>query len=301
MNTGLTGDLLIWQGRGKTFDYRGHSIYYRDTQSDKPPLLLIHGFPTASWDWSKVWPMLEKQFRLLTLDMIGFGLSDKPTDYAYSVFDQADLYESFLAYTGINKVAILAHDYGDTVTQELLARVGDRKLAGQIGLELSLICLLNGGLFPETHRARPIQRLLNSPIGYWVSRLMSEKPFIRSMSAVFGDDTCPDHGELHSFWQGIAHNEGKKVFHKLIRYIRERKVHRQRWVGAIQRTSVPIRLIIGSTDPVSGQHMADRYRELVAEPDILMLANIGHYPQVEAPEQVVAGFYAFVQQTQADN
>ena len=54
--------------------------------------------------------------------MMGFGFTDKPKDYKYSLFDQADLYEHIIKTKGITRFHILAHDYGDTVAQELIAR-----------------------------------------------------------------------------------------------------------------------------------------------------------------------------------
>jgi pimeloyl-ACP methyl ester carboxylesterase len=82
--------------------------------------------------------------------------------------------------------------------------------------------------------------------------------------------------------------------HRLIRYMAERRAHRERWVGALQRAHVPLRLVCGAVDPVSGAHMAARYEELVPAPDVVLLPDVGHYPQVEAPEAVLAAYYGFV-------
>jgi len=81
--------------------------------------------------------------------------------------------------------------------------------------------------------------------------------------------------------------------HKLIRYMRERRERRARWVGALQAGVVPLKLIDGAADPISGAHMAARYRELVPAADVTLLEGVGHYPQVEAPQQVLAAFEAF--------
>lgn len=86
-----------------------------------------HGFPTASWDWHKLWPEFVKHYRVIALDMIGFGFSDKPINYHYSIGDQADLQQALLTSLGISSIHLLAHDYGDTVAQELLARFEDLK------------------------------------------------------------------------------------------------------------------------------------------------------------------------------
>jgi pimeloyl-ACP methyl ester carboxylesterase len=56
---------------------------------------------------------------------------------------------------------------------------------------------------------------------------------------------------------------------------------------------VPRRLICGAVDPVSGRHLAERYRELVPDPDVVLLDDVGHYPQLEAPDRVVDEYEAF--------
>jgi pimeloyl-ACP methyl ester carboxylesterase len=55
----------------------------------------------------------------------------------------------------------------------------------------------------------------------------------------------------------------------------------------------PLTLIDGAADPISGAHMAARYRELVPRADVTLLEGIGHYPQVEAPGAVVEAYSAF--------
>ena len=122
-----------WRKRGKSFFYKNHYIFYMDEGSGKA-LLCVHGFPTSSWDWHLVWPGLIEKFRVVAPDMIGFGFSDKPFDYSYSILDQATLHEELLQSLGIDQIDILAHDYGDTVTQELLARFEERKRDGKKGV-----------------------------------------------------------------------------------------------------------------------------------------------------------------------
>ena len=276
-------ELDAWQRDGRACTYRGHEVFYRDA-GDGPALLCIHGFPSASWDWHKLWPELTARFRVVAPDMLGFGLSAKPRDYAYSLRDQADLHEALLGALGIEAAHVLAHDYGDSVAQELLAR----QLERGDGLRLRSVCLLNGGLFPESHRARPSQKLLRSPLGPLFARLASESRFSANFAEVFGPRTQPSPAELQTVWRLNQVHDGMRVMPKLIRYIDERRQQRQRWVEALQRAVVPLRFVNGPEDPVSGRHMAERYRELVPHPDIVLLEGIGHYPQLEAPEAVLA-------------
>ncbi len=65
------------------------------------------------------------------------------------------------------------------------------------------------------------------------------------------------------------------------------------WVGTLQRTGVPLRLIAGALDPVSGRHMAERYQELVPAADVVILDEVGHYPQLEAAGAVLDAYLEF--------
>ncbi|GAA5050982.1 alpha/beta fold hydrolase [Nocardia callitridis] len=296
-------EFVSWRANGRRLTHRGHQIFWRDSDIPARPeankrgtgtLLCIHGFPTASWDWHAVWPGLCERFaRVLAPDMIGFGWSAKPRHYAYSIADQADIHETLLREQGITRYHILSHDYGDTVAQELLARDNRRRAEGEETLRVESVCLLNGGLFPEAHLARPIQRLLASPLGPLVGVIGTERTFRRSLSAVFGPDTRPTDAELHQFWLLWCGKHGKRNGDKLIHYLSERRRHRERWVGALRDTEVPIRLIDGLLDPVSGAHMVRRYRAVIADPDVVELPEVGHYPQVEAPSRTLDAILQF--------
>jgi pimeloyl-ACP methyl ester carboxylesterase len=284
-----------WHAAGRTFSFNGQDIYLRDSggTAGSSTLLLLHGFPTSSFDWHFVWAQLAGRFRLVTADMLGFGFSAKPREAKYSIFTQADLFEALASHIGVSDLHLLAHDYGDTVAQELIARVCDGRPGGKARPGIRSACLLNGGLFPETHRALRIQKLLASRLGPLVARLFNERGFRRSFARIFGPGTQPTDDELSEYWAVVSERDGHLLFPKLIGYIAERRQNRERWVGALQSGVVPLRLINGPEDPISGGHMVARYRELIDHPDVVELPGIGHYPQHEAPEAVVRAVFQF--------
>ncbi|WP_026940717.1 alpha/beta fold hydrolase [Hellea balneolensis] len=281
-----------WREKGDTLSIKGHKIFYVDTKDmHKDIILLIHGFPTSSWDWVKIWDALAAEYRLIAMDMLGFGYSDKPDPHKYSINEQADIIEDLIETLALDKFHVLAHDYGDTVAQELLARQNDGSGKGI----WQSICFLNGGLFPETHQALFIQKLLLSPLGPLINKLTTRKRFDVSVSKVFGANSQPSIDELDGFWKLINHNNGRHIFHNLISYMSDRIEHRERWVDALRNTKVPLALINGSVDPVSGAHMVRHYQNIVGAPDYLQeLASIGHYPQVEDPINVVKYYLEFL-------
>ena len=119
-----------WKNIGTTRRLLGHNIFTLDSGAppdapragEPPTLLLLHGYPTSSWDWEAIWPELCTRFRVVALDFLGFGFSEKPYPYDYQIREQADLVEALVADLGLTRFHVLAHDYGDTVAQELLAR-----------------------------------------------------------------------------------------------------------------------------------------------------------------------------------
>ena len=281
-----------WKAAGHYFTYKQHQIFVNESGSGEP-LLLIHGFPTASWDWYRMWPHLSQDYHVLAADFLGFGFSDKPRNYPYSILDQADLLEALVRKKRIDRVHIISHDYGDTVAQELLARFQERKQKGETGLEIRSLCLLNGGLFPEVHRPLLVQKILMSPFGFLVGRLFNRAKLGKNFKNIFGPNTQPTEAELDDFWTLVGGNGGRYVFHLLIRYMAERLQYRERWVGALQDAKISLCFINGVADPISGQHMVDRYRELIPNPQVVELKDIGHFPLIEAPEEVLQHFKDF--------
>ena len=187
----------------------------------------------------------------------------------------------------VEPLHVLAHDYGDSVAQELLARHHEGRL------RLASCVFLNGGLFPETHRPVLSQKLLLSPLGGLFGRLFDRRALARNFAKVFGPRSQPGETELDAFWSLIESNQGQRVMHRLIRYIVDRREQRERWVAALQHGGVPLRVIDGAVDPISGAHMVERYRQLVADADCVLLDGIGHYPQIEAPAAVLEHYLAF--------
>ena len=283
-----------WREAGSYFTFGEHQIFYREAGSG-PALVLIHGFPTASWDWDPIWEELATSFRLIAPDMLGFGFSDKPRPYRYTIAEQADMHEAMLDHFGISEAHLLVHDYGVSVGQELLAR----ELEGSIRFRPLSCCFLNGGLFPGTYRPRMIQRILMSPIGPWLSPFLGRANLAKTFREIFGPDTQPSEEELDDFWSLIAYNNGKFVIPRIIRYMQERIDFEERWAKNLAKTKIPIRLINGAMDPISGGHVAAYYQQVIPNADVVVLDQIGHYPQVEAPQEVLQHFKAFHERVQS--
>jgi pimeloyl-ACP methyl ester carboxylesterase len=295
----MDAELERWKSAGEYFDYLGFDVFYR-VQGSGPHLLLIHGYPFNSWDWAPLWDRLTERFTVIAPDMLGMGFSDKPVAYEYTVHDHADMHEALLDHLGVESAHILAHDVGDSVAQEMLARHEFAEHAYG-ALRIESITWLNGGLFNETYTPRLMQKVLSrTPLGDLMSPLqgspLSRRLIEPTINEMFGPDTKPSRRMLDLFHEILDYNDGKRVTHKVGRFVNDRYIHRNRWVRAMRQTAVSMRLIDGPIDPNSGRHMAKRYLEVIPNPDVVMLDdNIGHWPQIEAPDAVLAHFLEHIE------
>jgi pimeloyl-ACP methyl ester carboxylesterase len=292
-----------WKAGGQYFDYLGFEVFYR-CEGQGPALLLVHGYPFNTYDWAAVWPALTARFRVIAPDMMGMGFSAKPSAYRYSVGDHADMHEALLAALEVRSAHVLAHDLGDSVAQELLARNVFREQAYG-GWDIESITWLNGGLFTEAYTPRLMQKLMSgTPLGDVLSPLqgspLSRRALESTINEMFGPRTKPTREAMAIFHQILEYNDGKRVLHQVGRFLEDRRVHRNRWVRAMRETGVPMRLIDGPVDPNSGAHMARRYAEVIPGADVVMLADdVGHWPQIEAPEAVLTHFLAHIDRVTA--
>ncbi|WP_307829499.1 alpha/beta fold hydrolase [Antrihabitans stalagmiti] len=280
--------LTEWIAAGNRMQVGEHTLFVRqDGPSDGRPVTLLHGFPTSSHDWSLALPALvEAGCRVTTLDFLGFGASDKPHPHDYLLTEQATLVEGVWAALNISETDLVAHDYGVSVAQELLARRSDR---------ITSMAWLNGGLYPDLHRPIRIQKLIHGPIGGLLSRAASERTFSASLRKVFGRPVADD--VLHEMWVSTSSNRGKRVQHALLQYIDERKVNAKRWQQALESYAGSTLFVWGTADPVSGGHVLPRLRERLPDAEFVVLdaaPPTGHYPQVENPDAVGAALSAFL-------
>ncbi len=258
------------------------NIFCRVT-GEGPWITLLHGFPTCSWDWARIVPRLEAQRNLLLFDFLGFGDSDKPPHYHYSLIEQTDIVEALWRRFEIERTGIVAHDYGVSVAQELLAR----KIACKLATRVGSVTLLNGGVYPGLHRPLRIQRLLANPVvGPIVNLFVNQGTFRRNFRAIFSPQHPVSDVQLAEHWKAIVRRDGLRNYYRLIRYMHERREHGERWTGAMEASAVRLRFLWGMLDPIAGAPMAAHIRQRMPQAELVALEDVGHYPQLEVPEIV---------------
>src|SRR5215207_6220264 len=109
------GDFFTWKPKSGDADaVKCFHVELGDPEA--PPVVLVHGFPTSSVDWVEVAELLSDRYRVCAMDFPGFGFSDKPLGWGYSLMRDAEVLEHYIAEVlGLDSMIMLAHDRGSSV------------------------------------------------------------------------------------------------------------------------------------------------------------------------------------------
>jgi len=281
--------VAAWEEAGTYRSCAGHRVFTVEVPARQAetlePLLVLHGFPTSCFDFHAVVEAWAQRRRVLLLDFVGFGLSDKP-DVRYSVERYADVAQAFVDAVGVERLAMVSHDLGDTVGGELLARTLD----GTWPVEVTRRVVSNGSIYIAMAQLTAGQQLLLAlPDERLPASAGIDGPSMAaSLSATFSPTSSVDGGELEAAWELIAHHEGQRLLPRTIRYIEDRRRREDRYTGAIEGHPAPLAVVWGTEDPVAVRAMASRLCERRPGTPLTWLEGVGHYPMLEAPEAFAA-------------
>ena len=130
-----------WESGGSYAEVAdGHKMFYRrggrcGGDGSAETVILVHGFPTSSFDYERSREILERDFCVVMFDHVGFGFSDKPAgpEYVYSIFTAAENALELWGQLKIRSAHIVAHDMGDSIVTEILSRRQRNMLPALIG------------------------------------------------------------------------------------------------------------------------------------------------------------------------
>lgn len=273
---------LDWKNKGHLISVYNKNIFVIDKGKSKETLVILHGYPTSSYDYYKVLPELSKHYRVIIHDHLGFGFSDKPLEYSYSIIEQADIALQLWKQMGVTNVTLLAHDYGTSIATEILARHNKQ----QINLQINKLILCNGSMHIELSKLRVIQKLLRNKITRkWVAKLTNFSLYKKNLRNIYFDKKKISNEELQEMWFQLLHNKGEKIIHSLSNYINERYTFWHRWIGALKETQIPTKIVWAKNDPVAIDLIAELLALEIHNNKLFWINECGHFPMLEKPEE----------------
>jgi pimeloyl-ACP methyl ester carboxylesterase len=280
-----------WKSKGKYTNVYGHSIFNIHHLTEKPTIAFLHGYPSASYDYYKILPFLENDFSYVIHDHLGFGLSEKPTNYSYSLLEQAEMAIELWKQLGIKEIHLVSHDYGTTVANEIIVR----KLQGFEPVKIKTITFCNGSMHIELAKLKLVQKLLKHPFwGKYIVVLMNKPTFIKTMQDIWFDKRLCDLKEMDELWSLLMMNAGKEVLHKISQYNNERVKYWHRWIPALSQLNIPTHILWAQQDPIAVKAIADQLHKEIPGSVYTKIEQCGHYPMLEKPDEWQEKMIAFI-------
>jgi len=288
-----------WREKGSYFSWSPRSGDAAEVQvfhvelgdADAPPLVLVHGFPTSSLDWFEVAERLSDRYRVCAMDFPGYGFSDKPLGWGYSLMRDAELLEHFVGEVlGLESMIMLAHDRGSSVAL-IHATSGGSRVA------LEHLFITNGNIFLPLSNLTQAQRLMLDPeTGPALLAQGTPQQLAEGMGkATYTPPRAADDPEIEALVAIFSHGEGLKVLHETIQYLVERSQDEDSWIKALAALDVPTTFIWGVYDTVSPPRVIsyvwnEYMMKKPGQNSLYFIPDANHYLQNDQPEALVETF-----------
>jgi pimeloyl-ACP methyl ester carboxylesterase len=271
--------LQEWVDRGEMVKLNGYNVFLYTGGKAKTKghgVLIVHGFPGSSWDWSGVVKPVQKRTRVVLPDMVGFGRSDKPQtgtfEDHYSLFKQADLFEA---------VMLVIHDMGQSVGSELMKRQQE----GTLPFKIRHAIVFDGSTLVNLVNLLPMQtKALEAPDTLGPD--MPKDVIMKDLNDSFADTYPASKDTLSIMADQILYNEGDRVFNRQIRYMSQRKEQLQRWQAGIINFNGPVSMFWAEDDPVSVVKMAYAWKDMQPKIELHIWPGVAHWPMIDVPDRV---------------
>tara|TARA_R110002126_G_scaffold112105_1_gene250197 strand:- start:56775 stop:57677 length:903 start_codon:yes stop_codon:yes gene_type:complete len=225
---------------GTYLNINNDKIFVIDIGKSDNTIVIINGYPTVSYDYHKVIIELAKHYRVIIHDHFGFGFSDLPNSYCFSIIDQADVCIKVWKKLNLKKFKILASNYGSKVAKELLYR----KNANLLPFNITSLAIANNSKKDYYVNLNTIQQLLeNKNISKYKELLIEYKN--RNLFNDIEDteiETVNNDVKIEKIWKKFNQIVGQKEVLVLSSYNEESYIYWHRWMKAIKDSKIPVKI-----------------------------------------------------------
>lgn len=272
-------------------ELRGHRFHYLDEgPKDAPPLLCLHGNPTWSFYWRRLVSGLSDRWRVLALDHLGCGLTDKPQDGSYRLDEHIRNVEAFAAALDLRDLTVVVHDWGGAIGLGFAGRQPDR---------VARLVITNTGAFPAPVIPLRIAacripllgeaavRGLNGFAGAAVYMATEKGLDAEARAGLLAPyDSWANRIATHRFVMDIPMSPGHPSWDTLQGV--------ERGLRALQ--GKPALLVWGEKDWCFTPWFRREFERRLAGCEVERLDDVGHYVMEDAPERVVPRVRRFLEE-----
>jgi pimeloyl-ACP methyl ester carboxylesterase len=256
-----------------TADVDGVRVFYRRVGGDGAPTVFVHGNPTHSEDWLGFLTRIEGP--AIAPDLPGWGRSERPRDFDYSMRGLARAFDRFLEAVGIGDHALVVHDWG------AVALIG----AQERPLRLRRLVLVNAvPLLPGYRWHWVARRFWRRPVlGELLNLIATRAGLALGLRQATGDRRPMPPEFVEMVWRGYRRGFGHPVLELYRSADPEALIVAGQRLGTIE---CPALVVWGERDPYLPARFGAAYAERLPNAELLALPGVGHWPWVERPEVV---------------
>ena len=255
-----------------------------------PNILLLHGFGTNGYTWSRWVPVLSRTHRVHVVEMKGFGKAPKPGDGRYSPMDQAALIHLWIKQAGLEDLTVVGHSLGGGVA--LLTALG---LQGEEREKIQRLVLVAGIAYPQ-NLSRYL-RLLGSP--FWGPLLLRVLPSRSVIRIALRKAYHPSHpvsaSHVEAYAQPLRTAQGRRALSRSAAQLMTPES--VSLAGRYREVEIPTLLLWGRNDPVVPLWVGERLAEDLPNARLEIIDECGHMPQEEAAEESLRCLRRFLAET----
>ena len=246
-----------------------HLAYYESGTGE--PVVFLHGITTSSFIWKNVIPHVNKNYRAITVDLLGCGNSDRPHDIDYSLQNQAYLLRKFIQFLKLEKIHLVGHDIGGGIAQIFAVRFSD------LLYDLVLINPIGYNYWPvqpiSTIRTPIIRQIAMAAFDRGILRIIVKRGLFHKNKLT--EDLLTD------FTNEMNTPSKRKAFLKLAKSLdnKELMVIKNKLTGL----NIPVLIIRGDSDVYLNPIICERLHNDIPGSKYFKINSAGHFIQIDEP------------------
>jgi pimeloyl-ACP methyl ester carboxylesterase len=262
---------------GKFINAGGHVIHYKK-QGEGKPLVLVHGFGGSTYTWRHITPLLAQNYTVYSLDLPGFGLSEKPTRADYSMQGHRDLLIAFMDTLSLSSATLIGHSMGGLVAGFAAVAAPSR---------VDALVLIEPGFY--TKGTPSFLKYMFFPL----DRIMARQFYTRDMTkrflvGSFYDKSLVTDEVLDAYMVPTRTTNAIESLAYMMT-----SVGSQTYEGITEKIFLPALIIWGEREAGISSPTAERIKREIQESQLVYVKESGHYVQEEKPDklnEIIRGF-----------
>lgn len=281
-------NVMSKKARDSYFEYKNSRIWYLDKGSGDT-FLFVHGFASSSYTWRYLEKYYSEKYRVISLDLKGFGQSSKPNDESYSVKDQSEILLNFIQKNNLHNITMVGHSFGGAVV--LFSYISANE---EVKQSIKNLILIDSAAYKQDFpdfisilRIPIINRLLLS----FIPSNINSKTVLKELffdNSKITDEMINTYGAYLN--QPGAHHALIQTANHIIPDDIEELTSRYKEI------SIPVLIIWGEKDTIVKKSIGVRLHNEIAGSSFESIQQCGHIPQEECPEDTIKIIEKFIKQ-----